>query len=112
MILQKVINICGTEEITNMQMKEIHSKKEVSGISRNKNGRKHKKRKEDQITYRTMKIRKDQLRPCMGRNVCFVDKLTNQETSCIWIGMPQVQKEESLRKILYDKESTRSIFQV
>ena len=51
-----------------MQMKEIHSKKEVSGISRNKNGRKHKKRKEDQITYRTMKIRKDQLRPCMGRN--------------------------------------------
>ena len=45
MILQKVINICGTEEITNMQMKEIHSKKEVSGISRNKKWKKAQKKK-------------------------------------------------------------------
>ena len=45
-----------------------------------KNRRKHKKRKEDQITDRRRKIRRDQLRPWMGRNINFVDQFTHQES--------------------------------
>ena len=45
-----------------------------------KNGRKHKKRKEDQMVDRGKKIRRDQLRPSMGRDVNFVDEFTNQES--------------------------------
>ena len=35
MTLEKAINICRIEEIAKMQMKEMNSKKEVGGISRN-----------------------------------------------------------------------------
>ena len=45
-----------------------------------KNGRKHKKRKEDQMIDRRKKIR-DQLRPWMGRDVNFVDEFTHQESA-------------------------------
>ena len=40
MTLEKAINICRTEEITKMQMKEMNSEKEVGGISRNQKWKK------------------------------------------------------------------------
>ena len=43
MILEKAINICRTEEITKMQMKEMNSEKEVGGISRNQKWKKAQK---------------------------------------------------------------------
>ena len=43
-------------------------------------GKKHEKGKDDQMIDRRKKIRRDQLRPWMGRNVNFVDELTNQES--------------------------------
>ena len=70
--LEKAIKICQTEEITKMQMKEMNSEKEVGGISRNQKWKKEGKRRK--------KIRRDQLRPWMGRNVNFVDEFTNQES--------------------------------
>ena len=45
-----------------------------------KNGRKHKTRKEDQMIDRRKKIRRDQLRPQIGKDVNFADKLTSQES--------------------------------
>ena len=112
MTLEKAINICRTEEITKMQMKEMNSEKEMGGISRNQKWKKAQKRKEDQTIDRRKKIRKDQLRPWMGRDVNFVDKFTNQESVLHMGSNAKVQKEESLGKLLYDKENTLSISQV
>ena len=39
-----------------------------------------KKRKEDQMIDRRKKIRRDQFRPWMGRDVKFVDEFTNQQS--------------------------------
>ena len=112
MTLEKAINICRTEEITKMQMKEMNSEKEMGGISRNQKWKKAQKRKEDQTIDRRKKIRKDQLRPWMGRDVNFVDEFTNQESVLHMGSNAKVQKEESLGKLLYDKENTLSISQV
>ena len=112
MTLEKAINICRTEEITKMQMKEMNSEKEMGGISRNQKWKKAQKRKEDQTIDRRKKIRKDQLRPWMGRDVNFVDEFTNQESVLHMGSSAKVQKEESLGKLLYDKENTLSISQV
>ena len=111
MTLEKAINICRTEEITKMQMKEMNSEKEMGGISRNLKWKKAQKRKEDQTIDRRKKIRKDQLRPWMGRDVNFVDEFTNQESVLHMGSNAKVQKEESLGKLLYDKENTLSISQ-
>ena len=79
--LEKAINICQTEEITKMQMKKMNSEKAVGGILRNRKWKKAQKRKQESDNrYRRKKIRRDQLRPWMGRNVNFVDKSTNQES--------------------------------
>ena len=76
--LEKAINICQTEEITKMQM---NSEKAVGGISRNQKRKKAQKRKqESEKRHRRKKIRRDQLRPWMGRNVNFVDKSRNQDS--------------------------------
>ena len=112
MTLEKAINICRTEEITKMQMKEMNSEKEMGGISRNQKWKKAQKRKEDQTIDRRKKVRKDQLRPWMGRDVNFVDEFTNQESVLHMGSNAKVQKEESLGKLLYDKENTLSISQV
>ena len=45
MTLEKAINICRTEQITKMQMKEMNSEKEVGGISRNQKWKKTQKGK-------------------------------------------------------------------
>ena len=84
-------------------MKEMNSEKEVGGISGNQ---KWKKRKEDQITDRRKKTRRWE-----GMQILWTNSQTKR-VSCIWAGMPQVQKEESLGKLLSDKESSRSIYQV
>ena len=81
MTLEKAINICRIEEIAKMQMKEMNSKKEVGGISRNQKQKKAQKRKEDQIIDRRKKIRRDHLRSWIGRNVNFVNEFTNQESA-------------------------------
>ena len=112
MTLEKAINICRTEEITKMQMKEMNSEKEMGGISRNQKWKRAQKRKEDQTMDRRKKIRKDQLRPWMGRDINFVDEFTNQESVLHMGSNAKVQKEESLGKLLYDKENTLSISQV
>ena len=43
--LEKVVNICRTEEITKIQMKEMSSKKKVGGILRNQKWKKAQKKK-------------------------------------------------------------------
>ena len=79
--LEKAINICQTEEITKMQMKKMNSEKAVGGILRNRKWKKAQKRKQESDNrYRRKKIRRDQLRPWMGRNVNFVDKSRNQDS--------------------------------
>ena len=45
MTLEEAINICRTEEITKMQIKEMHSEKEVVGISGNQKWKKAQKKK-------------------------------------------------------------------
>ena len=52
MTLEEAINICRTEEIMKMQIKEMHSEKEVVGISGNQKWKKAQKRKEDQMVDR------------------------------------------------------------
>ena len=49
-----------------------------------------------------------------GKECKFCGQKNSQtkRVSCIWTEMPQVQKEESLGKLLYDRESTQSISQV
>ena len=112
MTLEKAITIWRTEEMTKMQMKEMDSEKEMGGISRNQQQKKAQKRKEDQIIDRRKKIRRYQLRTWMGRHVNFLDKFANQE-SVLHMGRNATSpKEESLGKLLYDQESTQSIYQV
>ena len=65
--LEKAINICRSEEITKMQIKEMNSGKKWVTYQEIKNGRKHKKRMENQMIDRRKKIRRGQLRPWMGR---------------------------------------------
>ena len=45
-----------------------------------KNGRKHKKGKKNQMIHRKKKIRRDQLRLWLGKDVNFVDEFTSQES--------------------------------
>ena len=42
--MEKAINICRSEKITKMQMKEMNSEKEVGGISRNQKWKKAQKK--------------------------------------------------------------------
>ena len=59
----------------------MNSEKAVGGISRNQKRKKAQKRKqESEKRHRRKKIRRDQLRPWMGRNVNFVDKSRNQDS--------------------------------
>ena len=67
MTMEKAINICRSEEITKMQIKEMKSGKKWVTYQEIKNGRKHKKRMENQMIDRRKKIRRGQLRPWMGR---------------------------------------------
>ena len=57
--LEKAINICPTEEITKMQIKEMNLEHEVGGISRNKKWKKAQEKKGG--SDNRQKIRRDQL---------------------------------------------------
>ena len=81
MTLAKAINICRTDEITRMQMKEM-SDKEINGINKKKYWKSSKHKKQGGGSDQAA-IKRDQKnessKVMMGRNVNSVEGFTNQE---------------------------------
>ena len=112
MTLEKAINICRNEEIIKMQMKEMNNEKEVGDISRNQKWKKAQKKKGGSDDRQKKENKKRSTQTMDGKGCKFCGRIHKPRVSCIWLGMPQVQKEEPQGKLLYDKENTRSIYQV
>ena len=87
MTLEKTINICRTEEITKMQMKEMNSEKEEDGISRLKteNGRRYRRNRSH-----ILKTEIDE-----DRVMEISDDDDEKETSEEFVTLKDVKREES-----------------
>ena len=94
MTLAKAINICRTDEITKLQMKEMSSDREVNVIKKKygKTSRHKNQGGTNQMSKSDQKSGTNQSR----------ENSRTERMSCIWAGMSQVQEEESLGKLLSD----------
>ena len=71
MTLEKAINICQTEEITKMHMKEMNSEKEVGGISRNQKWKKAQNKKRGSDDRQKKEIKKGSSQTMDGKGYKF-----------------------------------------
>lgn len=74
-------NICRTEEITKIQMREMNSEKELGGILRNQKWKILQKMKDDPIKDRKKDNKKGFTQHIKGGNVSFVEQFRSQENS-------------------------------
>ena len=74
-------NICRTEEITKIQMREMNSEKELGGILRNQKWKILQKMKDDPMKDRKKDNKKGFTQDIKGGNVSFVEQLRSQENS-------------------------------